>query len=76
MQFILQNELLGRLVSALRRFAVDEKGVTTLEYGILAAGIAVIIGAIVSDDGIFYQTINELFQRVLDALPTVSSSSN
>lgn len=76
MHFILQNELLGRLVSALRRFAVDEKGVTTLEYGILAAGIAVIIGAIVSDDGIFYQTINELFQRVLDALPTVSSSSN
>lgn len=76
MQHILNSGLLTRALSAVQRFARDEKGVTTLEYGILAAGIAVVIGALVADDGIFANTVTELFQRVLDALPSVSSSSS
>lgn len=61
------------LVNRLRRLGSDRRGVTTLEYGILAAGVAVVIGIILSDDGVFYQTIQTLFDRITDALPTVSS---
>lgn len=68
--------MLRKTISALRDFLKDEQGVTTLEYGILAAGVAVVIGAIVSTDGVFNETIEELFNRVLEALPTTSSGSD
>ena len=60
-------------INLLKKLAADERGVTTLEYGILAAGVAVVIGIIVADDGIFSQTIDTLFNRIVDSLPTVDS---
>lgn len=67
--------MLRKTMLVLRDFLKDEQGVTTLEYGILAAGVAVVIGAIVSTDGVFNQTIEELFDRVLESLPTTTSGS-
>lgn len=66
----------SRLNGSFKDFLKDEKGVTTLEYGVLAAGIAVVIGAIVSTDGVFNQTIEELFDRILDSLPSTTSSGS
>ncbi len=54
---------------SVRALAGDERGVTSIEYGILAAGIAVLIGALVTSDGTFSTTINQLFQNILDQLP-------
>ncbi len=64
------------LKGSVKDFLKDEKGVTTLEYGVLAAGIAVVIGAIVSTDGVFNQTIEELFDRILESLPSTTSSGS
>lgn len=46
-----------------------KEGVTSIEYGILAAGLAVAIAAIVTDDGAFVSAINDLFEAVTDAVP-------
>ena len=55
------------------RFPADERGVTSIEYGILAAGVAVLIGALVATDGTFSTTISQLFQNILDQLPQASA---
>jgi pilus assembly protein Flp/PilA len=59
-----------------RRLATEETGITSIEYGILAAGVAVVVGALVSSDGAFSTTINELFQRVLDQLPQAAAAKS
>jgi pilus assembly protein Flp/PilA len=61
--------LWGRFARPLR----DRRGVTSIEYGILAAGVAVLIGALVSSEGTFSTTINDLFQGILDQLPQSQS---
>ncbi|WP_432732452.1 Flp family type IVb pilin [Jeongeupia wiesaeckerbachi] len=53
----------------LRRLARDERGVTSIEYGILAAGLAVAIGALVSSDGAFTKSINQIFQNIVNTMP-------
>lgn len=55
-------------------FLKREDGVTTIEYGILAAGLAVIIGALVADGGSFSSTLSKIFENILDQLPQSSSS--
>ena len=47
-----------RLVSALRRFARDRRGVTAMEYGLLTGLIAL---AIVSALSMFSTDVNQLF---------------
>lgn len=59
-----------RLGTFLRR----EEGVTTIEYGILAAGLAVIIGALVADGGSFSSTLTKIFENILDQLPQSSNA--
>jgi pilus assembly protein Flp/PilA len=59
----------------LTNFKNDDRGVTSIEYGILAAGIAVIFGALVASDGSFFNTLNKLFENILDQLPQGSGSS-
>jgi pilus assembly protein Flp/PilA len=63
------------LTGFLRRLAKEETGITSIEYGILAAGVAVVVGALMASDGTFSTTINELFQRVLDQLPQAAAKS-
>ena len=61
------------MLRQLKKFMQDESGVTAIEYGILAAGVAVVIGALVSSDGTFSKTLDYLFDNVLDQLPQESS---
>ena len=59
-----------RFLSELRD---DERGVTSIEYGILAAGVAVVIGGLVASDGSFSTTLDKLFKGILDQLPQASA---
>ena len=52
-----------------RTFIRGKDGVTSIEYGILAAGLAVAIAAVVADDGVFVKSIGEIFERVVQAVP-------
>jgi pilus assembly protein Flp/PilA len=54
------------LSATCRRFCRDERGATAIEYGLLAAGIAVAIVATVLLIG---PRLNTTFQTVLNALP-------
>jgi len=49
----------------LRRFVEDESGISAVEYGLLAAGIAVGIWAVVGDVG---DSLNSIFGNVSDRL--------
>ena len=61
------------MLRQLKDFLRDESGVTAIEDGILAAGVAVVIGALVSSDGTFSKTLDSLFDNILDQLPQESS---
>ena len=51
----------------------DQRGVTAIEYGILAAGVAVLIGSLVASDGTLSQTLSSVFQNILNQLPQAES---
>lgn len=63
------------LINVLRSFKHDERGVTSIEYGILAAGVAVVVGALVASDGAFSTTLNQLFTSIVEQLPQSSTSN-
>lgn len=50
--------------SLFTRFAKDESGATAIEYGLIAAGLAVVIITVFSSGGKFGTTLNALFDRV------------
>lgn len=56
-------------MSKIKRFLKEEKGVTAIEYGLIAAGIAVGIIAVVFLVG---DKISETFQVVATSLPSGS----
>jgi len=53
-------------MSVLKRFLKDENGATAIEYGLIAAGIAVAIIVVVRGVG---TPLNAPFQSVKDNLP-------
>ncbi|WP_028103201.1 Flp family type IVb pilin [Pseudoduganella violaceinigra] len=54
-----------RALSAVRRFIRDERGVTAIEYGLIAAVIAVAVSAVMGDIG---GKLEAVFGKVKDAL--------
>ena len=56
---------MSTLMSAVRTFVADEKGVTALEYGMIAALIAAVIVTVVTGLG---TEINASFDAILTAL--------
>ena len=54
-----------KALSAVRRFIRDERGVTAIEYGLIAAGISVAIIAVVQGLG---SKLNSTFTSVQNAL--------
>jgi pilus assembly protein Flp/PilA len=50
--------------SLFTRFAKDESGATAIEYGLIAAGLAVVIITVFSSGGKFGTTLNTLFDKV------------
>ena len=57
-------------IERIRLFIRSRRGVTAIEYGILAAGVAIVIGALVSSDGPLAAAISDLFKGIVDHLPT------
>ena len=57
-------------IERIRLFIRSRRGVTAIEYGILAAGVAIVIGALVSSDGPLAPAISDLFKGIVDHLPT------
>ncbi len=61
------------IISSLRHFLRSERGVTAIEYGILAAGLAVIIGTLVSKGGTFSTALDQIFTNIIGNLPTTAT---
>lgn len=60
-----------KLGKRIRLFARDERGVTALEYGILAAIVAVIIGGTIYSN--LTGTFSTVFAKVTSAVTAVGS---
>jgi pilus assembly protein Flp/PilA len=56
---------MNALVQGLKRFHQDEEGVTAIEYGLIAALIAVVIIVAVTSVG---QNLNAIFTKIAGAL--------
>ena len=65
--------MLAYTITWLKSFAKDEKGVTAIEYGLIAALIAVVIIAAVTLVGTELQTT---FTAISDNLSTANSSGS
>ena len=50
------------------KFLKNRDGVTSIEYGILAAGLAVAIAVIVADDGPLITAITNLFESMQESI--------
>jgi pilus assembly protein Flp/PilA len=57
------------------RFVSDQRGITTIEYGILAAGLAIIITVLVQDGGEFDRALEKIFTNILGNLPSSGDSN-
>lgn len=62
---------MGKLVTALQRFLDDEEGQDVIEYGLLAAFIAIVAAAILF---LFSTPLTAIYQRILDFLNAAQSS--
>jgi pilus assembly protein Flp/PilA len=56
--------------NALIRFAKDTRGTATLEYGLLAAGIALVMFAAIQALGL---GLGEIYQAIVSGLQSVNS---
>lgn len=57
----MEDHMLLNVFAKFKAFAVSEKGATAIEYGLIAAGIAVAISAIVFTFG---DTLADMFESV------------
>jgi pilus assembly protein Flp/PilA len=57
----------GKVMNSLKRFLKDESGVTAIEYGLIGAGIAIVIIIAVQLVG---TNLNAIFERIAAALTT------
>ncbi|WCP68213.1 Flp family type IVb pilin [Vibrio tubiashii] len=53
---------------ALENYKNDERGVTAIEYGLIAAGVAVVVGAAFLGDDSISTRLGNIFTDVKDAL--------
>ena len=58
-----------QIIRSIQRFVQDEEGVTAIEYGLIAALIAVVIIVAVTNVGV---NLSALFQLVADKLDAVT----
>ncbi|MDC5810019.1 Flp family type IVb pilin [Vibrio europaeus] len=53
---------------ALENYKNDERGVTAIEYGLIAAGVAVVVGAAFLGEDSISTRLSNIFDSVKDAL--------
>ena len=63
---IIDHNLKGSLMKEIKRFLNEQTGVTSIEYALIAALIAVVIAGAV---GLLGVKVQGLYQSVLDAFP-------
>lgn len=61
------------MFSSLRQFFRDERGVTAIEYGILAAAMAAAVGVIFGSDGAFVTALREKFKTIASDITSSGS---
>ncbi len=59
------TKLFVKTQQALENYKNDEQGVTAIEYGLIAAGISIVIAASVTSIG---TEVKELFEKIATAL--------
>lgn len=64
---------MNNIISAVGKFFRDEEGQDIIEYGLLAAFIAIVAALLIL---LFKTPIQTIYQRILDYLNAASSSAN
>lgn len=64
---------MSKIVSTVRNFINDEEGQDIIEYGLLAAFIAIVAAVLLV---LFKTPLNNIYQKVLDALNNASDAAN
>jgi len=57
------------MTSLVTRFIKDESGATAIEYGLIAAGLAVVVLAIFGDNGAVDGFLTAVFARLTEVIP-------
>ncbi len=60
--------------SLISRFFKDESGATAIEYGLIAAGLAVVVVGIFGNGKTVDQMLDTMFKKVSDQVTTATSS--
>jgi len=60
--------------SLISRFFKDESGATAIEYGLIAAGLAVVVVGIFGDGKTVDKMLDSMFTKVSDQVTTATSS--
>ncbi|KJY81289.1 hypothetical protein TW74_01280 [Vibrio nigripulchritudo] len=55
---------------------LDVRGVTTIEYGVLAAGLALVVSVILGEDGAFTEALESAFGKVTESIEKNSSGGS
>ena len=61
------------MLNFMKKLVSDERGVTAVEYAVVAAGVVAVVSVIFAKDGIVEQTIEGVFtnmQATIDSLMT------
>ncbi|MBJ7536148.1 Flp family type IVb pilin [Marinomonas transparens] len=59
--------------NSVKRFLSDERGVTAIEYGILAAAMAAAIGVIFGSDGVFVTALKDRFSSIAEQITNTNN---
>jgi Flp pilus assembly pilin Flp len=70
LSFISGGFIMSKIISALQRFLQDEEGQDIIEYGLLAAFIAIAVAGLLF---LFSDQLKTIYQAILNALSTAGS---
>lgn len=58
------------------KFCNENKGVTSIEYGVLAAGLAGVIALVLGDDGVFTEALTNAFETVAGTIESQTAGGS
>lgn len=58
------------------KFCNEKKGVTSIEYGVLAAGLAGVIALVLGDDGVFTEALTNAFETVAGTIESQTAGGS
>ncbi|MGF1776079.1 Flp family type IVb pilin [Vibrio nomapromontoriensis] len=69
----MMTELYVKATNFINGLKVDERGVTAIEYGLIAVAMAVLLAAVLTADGGFVANLETAFGTVATNISTASS---